>query len=115
MCTGLQLEFPLEVCVFHILGLCLCPRFQSHLLDQAQIEDFGVMRYFGCSVCVGMEMVTWKVSTLRAEVNASLRDASVNVAGFGPAKEIWVPSLFATSFTYSLLNWDAPVLGGFGS
>ena len=111
MYIRLQLELSLEIRVLHILGLCPCPGFQPHLPDQAQIEDFGVMRYFGCSVCVRMKIITRKVRALMTEVEFSFRDAPVNIAWLSPVKEIWSPSLAPTPLTYRLLRWDAHVLG----
>jgi hypothetical protein len=115
MCTRLQLELPLEILVLHILGFCLCPRFQPHLLDQTQIEDFRVMRYFGCSVCIRVKIITRKVGALMTEVEFSFRDAPENVTWFSPVKEIGSPSLSPTPFAYRLLGWNTHVLGDSGS
>ncbi len=101
--------------MLHILGFCLCPGFQPHLLDQTQIEDFGVMGYFSCSVCVRVKIITREVGALMTEVESSFRDAPVDITWFSPVKEIWFPSLSPTPFAYRSLDWDGHILGDFGS
>lgn len=106
--TLLQRPIPSKVNISHVSSLISCPRIQSHLLHQAQIEDFGVVPYEICSVCVWMENVTREVVTLVTEFDAFLFRAWIQSTLHG--KVTAFAPFISASFTDCLFRWNAVCL-----
>ena len=89
-------QFPFVIGIPHLFRLFLSPGFYTHFFDETEVEHLRVMGPLGGQIRIGMEMIAGKVRTVAAEWIASLRDASVNLAGSGHA-DGWDGAVFVSA------------------
>jgi len=73
-------ELTIDIGSFDVQCFGLSPLLDTHLLYQAQIEEFGVVLPDLCLICVGMEAIAGKVCAFKAVCNAFLARAAEDSA-----------------------------------
>ena len=89
-------QLPFVIGVPNLFSLFLGPGLHTHFFDETEIKNLHVMGPLGGQIRIGMEMIAGKVRTVAAEWIASLRDASVNLAGSGHA-DGWDGAVFVSA------------------